>query len=96
MILSLDAEEAEQRYSHEPASDLSPEKIFTRRWFLALHEQVLKAGLEAIRQKDVRGKAVTPFLLDFFRAETGGASVRVNMQLVRNNARLAAQIASCL
>src|SRR5438093_12595234 len=61
----------------------------------ALHEQVLKAGLEAIRQKEVRGKAVTPFLLDFFRAETGGASVRVNMQLVRNNARLAAQIASC-
>ncbi len=62
----------------------------------ALHEQVLKAGLEAIRQKDVRGKAVTPFLLDFFRTETGGASVRVNLQLVRNNARLAAQIASCL
>ena len=62
----------------------------------ALHEQVLKAGLEAIRHKDVRGKAVTPFLLDFFRAETGGASVRVNLQLVRNNARLAAQIASCL
>ena len=41
LILSLDAEEAEQRYVQEPATDLSPERIFTRRWFLTLHEQVL-------------------------------------------------------
>jgi pseudouridylate synthase len=58
-----------------------------------LHERVLARGLAAARQQGVRGKAITPFLLDFFRAETGGASLRVNLQLVRNNARLAARIA---
>jgi pseudouridine-5'-phosphate glycosidase len=62
----------------------------------ALHERVLLAGLAAAQQQGVRGKAVTPFLLDYFRAETGGASVRVNLQIVRNNARLAARIACAL
>ena len=41
MIFSLDAGEAEQRYMQEPATELSPEKIFTQRWVHALHEQVL-------------------------------------------------------
>ena len=62
----------------------------------ALHERVLLAGLAEAQRQGLRGKAITPFLLDYFRAETGGASVRVNLQIVRNNARLAARIASAL
>jgi pseudouridine-5'-phosphate glycosidase len=62
----------------------------------ALHERVLTAGLAAAQARGLRGKGVTPFLLDYFRAETGGASVKVNLQLVRNNARLAARIAGAL
>jgi RNA polymerase sigma-70 factor (ECF subfamily) len=40
-LFSLDAGDAEQRYLQEPAADLTPEKLFTRRWFLTLHEEVL-------------------------------------------------------
>jgi pseudouridine-5'-phosphate glycosidase len=62
----------------------------------ALHWRVLDAGLAAMRERGIRGKAITPFLLDFFRAETGGASVEVNLKLVRANAWLASQIAAAL
>jgi len=61
-----------------------------------LHWRVLNEGLNAVREQGIRGKAITPFLLDYFRVHTGGASVTVNVNLVRNNARLAAQIASAL
>jgi pseudouridine-5'-phosphate glycosidase len=61
-----------------------------------LHWRVLDEGLAAVRENAVRGKAITPFLLDFFRQRTGGASVKVNLKLVRANARLAAQIAAAL
>ena len=50
----------------------------------------------AVREQGIRGKAITPFLLDYFRVHTGGASVQVNVSLVRNNTRLAAQIAAAL
>jgi pseudouridylate synthase len=60
----------------------------------ALHDRVLAAGLAAAETKDVRGKDVTPFLLDFFHRETRGASVAANVALVLSNARLAAQVAA--
>lgn len=61
-----------------------------------LHWRVLEEGLTAVREQGIRGKAVTPFLLDFFRQRTGGASLEVNLKLVRANARLATQIAAAL
>lgn len=61
-----------------------------------LHWRVLDEGLAALREQHVRGKAITPFLLDYFRVHTGGASLEVNLKLVRANARLAAQIAAAL
>ena len=61
-----------------------------------LHWRVLHDGLAAMREQHVQGKAITPFLLDYFRIHTGGASVQVNLNLIRANARLATQIASCL
>jgi pseudouridine-5'-phosphate glycosidase len=61
-----------------------------------LHWKVLNDGLWAAGEQHIRGKAITPFLLDYFRVHTGGASVQVNLTLVRNNVRLAAQIAAAL
>ena len=40
-IISLDETAAEDRYRHEPADLVTPEKLFERRWALTLLEQVL-------------------------------------------------------
>jgi pseudouridine-5'-phosphate glycosidase len=60
----------------------------------ALHDRVLAAGLAAADVSGVRGKDVTPFLLDFFHRETHGASLAANVALVLSNARLAAEVAA--
>jgi pseudouridine-5'-phosphate glycosidase len=44
-------------------------------------------------EKGVKGKDVTPFLLDKIQRITGGDSLASNIQLVLNNARVASQIA---
>jgi pseudouridylate synthase len=69
-----------------PAEQLDPE----------LHERVLAAGLEHAQRQGVTGKDVTPFLLDLFHRETGGASLEANVRLVLRNAALAAQVAVAL
>ena len=58
-----------------------------------LHERVLREGLEAAARENVRGKDVTPFLLERFHRDTDGASLRANVRLVLRNAGLAARIA---
>jgi pseudouridine-5'-phosphate glycosidase len=58
-----------------------------------LHDRTLAAGLSELKRRDVRGKDVTPFLLEFFHRETRGASLTANVKLVLNNARAAADIA---
>lgn len=60
----------------------------------SLHDRVLTRGLAAAEAAGITGKDVTPFLLEFFHDQTGGASLEVNINLVLANARLAAQIAS--
>ena len=62
----------------------------------ALHDETLAAGLAAADAAAVRGKDVTPFLLEFFHTATAGRSLEVNVALVRSNAELAAAIASAL
>ena len=44
-------------------------------------------------QKGVKGKELTPFLLDRIQQITGGKSLEANIELVYNNARLASRIA---
>jgi pseudouridine-5'-phosphate glycosidase len=44
----------------------------------------------------ITGKAVTPYLLDAILQKTGGRSLTANIALIRNNARLAAEIAVAL
>lgn len=55
-------------------------------------EAIDKAVKEA-EEKGVKGKDITPFLLDKIQKITGGNSLASNIQLVLNNARLASQIA---
>jgi pseudouridine-5'-phosphate glycosidase len=54
------------------------------------------AAQQAAEAQRVSGKAVTPFLLSKILELTGGASLRTNIALVENNARLAARIARAL
>jgi pseudouridylate synthase len=61
-----------------------------------LHDRSLRAGLEELVRKGVRGKDVTPFLLDRFAAKTEGKSLMVNKGIIIRNARLAARIAVAL
>lgn len=59
-----------------------------------LHERLLKEGLAKARENNVTGKAVTPFLLEFFHANSDGESLKVNIEIIKSNSKLAAQIAS--
>jgi pseudouridine-5'-phosphate glycosidase len=61
-----------------------------------LHDRALRAGLAELEEGGVRGKEVTPFLLDRFVRESGGKSLRVNKKIILHNARLAARIAVAL
>jgi pseudouridylate synthase len=58
-----------------------------------LHDWTLDRGMAASAAAGVTGKDVTPFLLDWFHRETGGASLTANIRIILNNASLAAQIA---
>ncbi len=61
-----------------------------------LHDRVLRAGLEEMERMGVRGKEVTPFLLDHLRRETKGESLELNKRIVLRNASLAARVAGAL
>ena len=56
----------------------------------------ISAAQQAARDGGVSGKAVTPFLLQKILELTDGASLKTNIALVENNARLAARIAKAL
>ncbi len=59
----------------------------------SLHDQLLKSGLEKAATNNISGKAVTPFLLEYFHSESNGESLNVNIEIIKSNAKLAAQIA---
>ena len=63
------------------------------------HEVINRAideAIEAANAQGIHGKATTPFLLAKVKELTGGDSLDSNIQLVFNNARLAAQTAAAL
>lgn len=62
-------------------------------------EVINRAIDQAVKEAEetgVKGKKITPFLLDRIRQLTGGDSLNSNIQLVFNNAHLAAKIAVSL
>lgn len=66
----------------------------------SMDHQVIDAAIEKALQeaneKGVKGQDVTPFLLAKIKDITGGDSLVSNIELVYNNARLAAHIAKHL
>lgn len=61
-----------------------------------LHDRLLESGLKAAAEKNIHGKETTPFLLEFFHTESKGESLRVNIDIIKGNSALAAQIAAAL
>jgi pseudouridylate synthase len=59
-----------------------------------LHDRVIAGALAAAEEAGVRGKAVTPFVLDHLHRASEGATLAVNVRLVLRNAELAGQIAA--
>jgi len=63
------------------------------------HKEVdgaIDQALQDAARRNVRGQEVTPFLLQRTTEITSGASLQANLGLLRNNARVAAEIASHL
>lgn len=53
----------------------------------------IESALIAATEQHITGKAVTPFLLSRIAAKTEGRALRANIALLKNNARIAGQIA---
>jgi pseudouridine-5'-phosphate glycosidase len=62
----------------------------------ALHDEILKSGLEKAEKQGVVGKAVTPFLLEHFHTTSKGESLAINTEIIKANCLLGAQIAVAL
>jgi len=62
----------------------------------ALHDEILNSGLTAAAAHHIVGKAVTPFLLEHFHTASKGESLRVNIDIIKSNSQLAADIAVAL
>ena len=57
-------------------------------------EESIRQALAEAEQKKIHGAAVTPFLLGRVSELSGGVSLKANLALLKNNARLASQIAT--
>ena len=58
--------------------------------------RTLNAALQEAEQQQVGGRELTPFLLSRMAEMSAGATLRTNIALLENNARVAAQIAGAL
>ena len=65
-ILSLDLEDGERRYHLEPADEMTPEKIYERRWAMTL----LNKAVEALRDRYARSDKLQIF--DALKVYLGG------------------------
>jgi pseudouridine-5'-phosphate glycosidase len=63
---------------------------------LNLHNEILESGLKSADENHITGKAVTPFLLEYFHTQSRGESLRVNIDIIKANTALASQIAISL
>ncbi|WP_028021932.1 pseudouridine-5'-phosphate glycosidase [Enterovibrio calviensis] len=59
----------------------------------ALMDSVIAEAIEEMEQKGIKGKDSTPFLLAKVAEKTKGDSLKANIALVLNNAKLAANVA---
>ena len=63
-------------------------------WNREDHDRIIQMAFDAAERDGIRGKEVTPYLLDFIQRESSGESLRVNLDVVRNNIRVACDIAT--
>lgn len=61
-----------------------------------LHDEILASGLANATRDGIHGKNVTPYLLEHFHTASKGASLKVNIEIIKSNAALAADIALAL
>ena len=59
----------------------------------ARHDEILASGLAKAEKEGITGKAVTPFLLEHFHTASEGESLKVNIEIIKSNSALAADIA---
>ena len=59
----------------------------------AKHDQILATGLAKADAAHITGKDVTPFLLEHFHTTSHGESLLVNIEIIKSNSALAADIA---
>jgi pseudouridine-5'-phosphate glycosidase len=57
------------------------------------HDAILKSGLAGAAKNGITGKYVTPFLLEHFHTASDGESLKVNIDIIKSNSALAADIA---
>jgi pseudouridine-5'-phosphate glycosidase len=65
-------------------------------WERDEHDRVLTQAFAAAEAVGVRGKEVTPFLLQFIVDASSGRSLEVNLELAKNNVAVAGEIAKAL
>lgn len=56
-------------------------------------EKILTSSLESAEEQRIRGKEITPFLLSQMASKSRGKTLRANIVLLENNAKIAAQVA---
>jgi len=58
--------------------------------------EVIEEAVRGAEKEGVKGKKLTPYLLNKIKEITGGKSLKANIELVKDNARVAAKIARAL
>ena len=59
-------------------------------------ENVIKEALENAKRLNIQGKAITPYLLENINKLTKGKSLESNIELIKNNAKIGAEVAKKL
>jgi pseudouridine-5'-phosphate glycosidase len=59
-------------------------------------QKILDEALIEAEQLDIKGKEATPFLLSRMATRSGGATLKANVELLKQNARVAAEVAKAL
>ena len=60
------------------------------------YERALNGALEMVESQGIRGREVTPYILDYMQMVTGGEVTAPNIALLKDNARVAGELAVAL
>ena len=60
------------------------------------YERALNGALEMVQTQEIRGREVTPYILEYMQMVTGGEVTGPNIALLKDNARVAGELALAL